>query len=93
MDMTVALGLETVQVSTNMANLRNSSMSQIPIVVFGCQSWGKFALQEAHPMLQRRSGSAGAVLGNQLVLLGGNDGSQVRRLGDDPSASGGFQDQ
>ena len=44
-------------------------------------------------MLQRRSGSAGAVLGNQLVLLGGNDGSQVRRLGDDPSASGGFQDQ
>jgi hypothetical protein len=43
-------------------------------------------------MLQRRSGSAGAVLGNQLVLLGGNDGSQVR-LRDDPSASGGFQDQ
>jgi hypothetical protein len=106
MDMTVALGLESVQVSTNMANLRNSSMSQIPIAVFGCQSWGKFAntmsswakfpwsddLQEAHPMLQRRSGSAGAVLGNQLVLLGGNDGSQVR-LRDDPSASGGFQDQ
>ena len=28
-------------------------------------------------MLQRRSGSACAVLGNQLVLLGGNDGTQA----------------
>ena len=33
--------------------------------------------QEARPMLQRRSGASCAVLGGALVLLGGNDGSQV----------------